>query len=69
MGRNSSKGRHGSRKIGRNKIKCERYRAAGTREKNKARRMAKRKRILNKFRKKRIEKSIAKSFADSIAHL
>lgn len=29
------------RKIGRNKIKCERYRAMGTREKNKARRIAK----------------------------
>lgn len=29
------------RKIGRNKIKCERYQARGTREKNKARRIAK----------------------------
>jgi len=53
MGRNSSKGKHGSRKLGRNKVKCERYRAAGTREKNKARKAAKRKRILAKFRRKR----------------
>ena len=53
MGRKSSTGKHGSRKLGRNKIKCERYRANGTREKNKARRMAKRKRILDKFRRKR----------------
>lgn len=32
----------GSKKIGRNKKKCERYRLAGTREKNKARKEAKR---------------------------
>ena len=56
MGRKSSKGKHGSRKLGRNKIKCERYRANGTREKNKERRMAKRKKILAKFRRKRLER-------------
>ena len=53
MGTKSSRGKAGSRKIGRNKIKCERYRAAGTREKNKARKAAKRKKILAKFRRKR----------------
>lgn len=32
----------GTRKIGRNKVKCARYRAEGRRERNKARRAAKR---------------------------
>jgi hypothetical protein len=31
----------GAKKYGRNRVKCQRYRAAGTREKNKARRIAK----------------------------
>lgn len=35
---------HKGRKIGRNKVKCARYRAEGRRERNQARRLAKRQR-------------------------
>lgn len=38
---NKAKGSKKGRKIGRNKIKCERYRLEGRREKNKARKAAK----------------------------
>jgi hypothetical protein len=37
-----AKGSKKGRKIGRNKVKCERYRLEGRREKNKARKAAKR---------------------------
>jgi hypothetical protein len=46
-------GKKGSRKYGRNKVKCERYRREGRREKNKARRAEKRERWLEKRRAKR----------------
>jgi hypothetical protein len=39
-----------NRKYGRNKVKCAAYKAAGRREKNKARKMAKRVRKLEKSR-------------------
>lgn len=39
---NKAKGSKKGRKIGRNKVKCERYRLEGRREKNKARKAAKR---------------------------
>jgi hypothetical protein len=38
----SSRGKKGNKKHGRNRDKCKRYRDRGTREKNKARRAAKR---------------------------
>lgn len=38
-------GKKGGRKIGRDKVKCERYRREGIREKNKARKIAKQKRF------------------------
>lgn len=43
----------GARKIGRDKVKCARYRTEGRREKNKARRIAKQKRFEEKKRLKR----------------
>ncbi len=46
----SSTGKKGGRKTGRSSVKCARYRAAGTREKNKARRLEAR---LKRFAKKR----------------
>lgn len=49
---NAGKGAKG-KKIGRNRTKCERYRARGTRELNKARRAAKRARHLAKRAAKR----------------
>jgi len=42
------------RKLDRNKVKCERYRREGRREKNKARRQAKIERRLEKRRIKKI---------------
>jgi len=41
MGSRSSTHKKGSKKFGRDKVKCAQYRAAGTREKNKARRKRK----------------------------
>lgn len=35
------KGRNGTKKYGRSKVKCERYRREGRRERNKARKVAK----------------------------
>lgn len=55
MAGKSQSGKKG-RKVGRNRDKCQRYLARGTREKNKARRAAKRERWL----KKRQEKTRAK---------
>lgn len=46
------KGKKGSRKYGRNKIKCEKYRKANRREENKARKEAKR---LRRFAKRKIK--------------
>jgi len=43
----------GARKIGRDKVKCARYRAAGTRVKNKARRIAKEAKRQERFRIRR----------------
>ena len=43
----------GTRKYGRNKIKCERYRREGRREKNKARRAAQRERKYARNRERR----------------
>ena len=47
-------GKRGTKKYGRNKAKCARYRLLGIREKNKARRMAKQRR---KEAKKRARKA------------
>jgi len=47
------KGKRGSRKIGRDKKKCEKYRLAGRREKNKAREEAKRQATFEKRKAKR----------------
>lgn len=47
------KGKKGTRKYGRNKIKCARYRLEDRLEKNKARRAAKRQRRLAKAATKR----------------
>ena len=41
MSKKQKSGKRGSRKIGRNKIKCDRYRLEGRREKNKERRRKK----------------------------
>jgi len=49
-GQKHRSGKKGSRAYGRNKVKCARYRAQGRREKNKARRMAKRARWIEKRR-------------------
>ena len=46
----------GSKKIGRNKIKCLRYRMEGRREKNKARRIAKEARRQERFKLRRLAK-------------
>ena len=43
----------GQRKHGRDKVKCARYRASGTREKNKARRIAKEEKRQERFRERR----------------
>jgi len=51
-----NKGGKGSRKIGRNKLKCALYRAKGQREKNKARKA-------RKEAKKRLQKSHKKATA------
>lgn len=48
-----NKNRNGSRKYGRNLVKCKRYRDAGAREKNKARREAKRQKMFAKRAAKR----------------
>ena len=48
-------GKSGTRKYGRNKAKCERYRREGRREKNKARRKAKEAKRQAKFKAKREE--------------
>jgi hypothetical protein len=48
----------GSKKHGRNKEKCARYRAEGRREKNKARRIAKEARRQERFRLRRLQKEI-----------
>lgn len=58
MGAKSSKAKGGTRKYGRDKVKCARYRAQGIREKNKRRRIEKEKRRQARFklrRKKRNE--------------
>ena len=47
------KGKKGSRKFGRNKIKCTKYLQENRREKNKARRAAKRQNRLDKAAAKR----------------
>ena len=49
----SSSGKKGGRKIGRNRIKCDRYRLSGRREKNKAGQAAKREKKFAKRREKR----------------
>lgn len=41
MGAKSSQSKSGGKKCGRNKIKCDRYRAQNRREKNRARKFAK----------------------------
>jgi len=48
------KGKRGTRAYGRNKKKCERYRAQGRREKNKARRAMKRAKRFAQLAKKRM---------------
>ena len=57
MGAKSSKAKGGTKKHGRDKVKCARYRIQGTREKNKRRRIEKEKRRQAKFklREKRYE--------------
>ena len=51
MAEKQKTGKGGTRKIGRMKDKCARYRARGTREKNKARKIAKDARMKAKNRK------------------
>ena len=53
MGNQSSTGKKGSRKFGRDKVKCERYRREGRREKNKAKRIAKERRRQARFKARR----------------
>ena len=55
----------GSRKIGRDKKKCERYRASGAREKNKARRIAKEKKRQERFRARREQKSVSQNLSQT----
>lgn len=50
-----SQGGKKGRKVGRNKSKCQAYRLAGTREKNKARRIAKDNRRIEKIQARRSE--------------
>jgi len=45
-----------NRKHGRNKVKCERYRKEGRREKNKKRRQEKHERQVKKHRQKKLKK-------------
>ena len=54
----SSTGKKGGKKIGRDKVKCAKYRASGKREKNKERR--KRKEAKRQARLKRDEPNIPK---------
>ena len=54
MGANSSKSGKGTRKHGRDQVKCARYRAQGRREKNKARRIAKEKKRQEKLRARKL---------------
>lgn len=64
----SKKGKKG-RKIGRNKVKCQRYEAKGTREKNKLRKAEKRAKKLAKRKEKREAKEAnAKRFAAIWGH-
>lgn len=49
-------GGKGSRKHGRNKDKCQRYRVSGRREDNKARRIEKEKRRQEKLELRKLEK-------------
>lgn len=51
MGARSSRGKGGTRKHGRDKVKCARYRAQDRREKNKKRRIEKEERRQAKFKK------------------
>jgi hypothetical protein len=53
VGTKSSKQKGGNKKHGRNKVKCARYRKEGRREKNKARRIARHERCLEKARQKK----------------
>ena len=50
MGPKSSRAKGGTRKYGRDKVKCARYRAQGTKEKNKHRRIEKEKRRQIRFK-------------------
>ena len=50
MGDQSSTGKKGSRKFGRDKTKCDRYKREGRREKNKARRIEKERRRQARFK-------------------
>ena len=56
-GEKSSKSGKGTKKHGRNKVKCARYRAEGRREKNKARKIAKQKKIQERAARKRAKRN------------
>ncbi len=53
MGAKSSKAKGGTKKYGRDKVKCARYRAQGKREKNKRRRIEKEKQRQMRFKLRR----------------
>lgn len=52
MAKQTAKGSHTNRKFGRDSVKCDKYRAEGWREKNKARKAAKQEALANRRREK-----------------
>jgi hypothetical protein len=56
-GQKSSQNKKGNKKHGRNLVKCAKYRAEGRREKNKARKIAKQKKIYERAKRKREERA------------